>query len=200
MSETTYELIYFPAIGIAEVIRQILSYSGANWKETNFTPDEWKEIKPTMPFERLPVLIERRPNGETLTLSESQPIERYLARKFGLISSDPDLAVQQEIVRDQFVDAQISLALWKNYNKDDFQERFETNAKVLSSRHEERLEKSEGDFYFGNEVSYPDIAAYCFFKFVKEREAIGEFAEEKNPRFHNLIKKLGQILEAKKQQ
>jgi glutathione S-transferase len=75
-----YELLYFPARGRAEQIRLLFAMAGHPFRDT---PASWPELKPTMPFGRLPVMTERADDGE-LMLAESGAIMRHLARRFDL--------------------------------------------------------------------------------------------------------------------
>lgn len=73
--DETYELTYFDTKGRAEFIRWILASTGENnWKEirVNQTRD-WPTLKPTEPFEQLPVLKITRQN-ENYILSQSKAI------------------------------------------------------------------------------------------------------------------------------
>ncbi|KAG0213067.1 hypothetical protein BGX28_005088 [Mortierella sp. GBA30] len=78
----TYKLLYFPVHGRAELIRNILAYSGAKWEEL---PVEWPAMKTATPFQCIPVVYEMAPNGTVIELAEALAIERYLGTKFHLI-------------------------------------------------------------------------------------------------------------------
>lgn len=73
-----YELLYFPARGRAEQIRLMFALVDSPFRDV---PANWPELKPTTPFGRLPVMIERSDDGD-LTLAESGAIMRHLARRF----------------------------------------------------------------------------------------------------------------------
>ncbi|KAJ2796234.1 hypothetical protein H4R20_005597, partial [Coemansia guatemalensis] len=94
----SYTLRYFNFIGLAETSRLLLTAGKANWTEVH---PEWPEEKENQPFGRLPVLVEKRADGSELVLSESPTIERYLARTFGFLPTDPGQSAIQEQIRDQ---------------------------------------------------------------------------------------------------
>ncbi|KAG0234595.1 hypothetical protein BGW41_001108, partial [Actinomortierella wolfii] len=48
-------------------------------------PETWAEVKPTLPFNTLPILTETTAAGDEIVVPESTAIERYLAKKFGLM-------------------------------------------------------------------------------------------------------------------
>ncbi|KAK3815434.1 MAG: hypothetical protein J3Q66DRAFT_209649 [Benniella sp.] len=80
-TDSSFQVLYFGLHARGELTRNILSYSGAKWEE--LTP-EWPAQKDQTPFGVLPVVYETTSNGTVLELSESQAIERYLAKKFHL--------------------------------------------------------------------------------------------------------------------
>lgn len=43
----TYKLTYFPIQGLAEPIRLILSYGGADFEDVRFDPANWPDLKPS---------------------------------------------------------------------------------------------------------------------------------------------------------
>ncbi|KAJ1912786.1 hypothetical protein H4219_005473 [Mycoemilia scoparia] len=195
----SYELIYFDYTGLAEITRIMLTLAGADWKETN--PEDWASLKPTMPFEHLPVLIERSEGQPDFILSESEVIERYIGYKYGFISSsDPKLSAKQEQIRAQFNDARLMWIEIQFYNGEStHRSRFEDQIKLLVRKHEEVLEKNGNTgHYFGNELTYPDISAYVIFGAFKQFGFDAEFTDEKAPNLSKLIKNVGKIVEEAK--
>ncbi|KAJ1912785.1 hypothetical protein H4219_005472 [Mycoemilia scoparia] len=192
----SYELVYFNTPGISQIIRALLDLGGADWKETN--PEDWPSLKPTMPLERLPVLIERQEGKEDLVISESSVIERYVARKLGFISSDPAVAVKQEQVRAQFDDVTF---LWMEAyikNNETARPRFDELIKVVVRKHEELLEKNGNNgHYFGNQLTYPDISTYLILSVFRKQECDAEFNEEKAPNLNKLLKVVGDEIGAR---
>ncbi|KAF9917818.1 hypothetical protein FBU30_000508 [Linnemannia zychae] len=81
---SSYKILYFGLHGRGELPRTLLVYSGAKWEEL---PVDWPHQKPLVPFQVLPVIYETTQDGTILELAEVQPIERYLADKYGLFGS-----------------------------------------------------------------------------------------------------------------
>ncbi|KAJ1913900.1 hypothetical protein H4219_005007 [Mycoemilia scoparia] len=183
----SYELIYFNVPGLGEASRIILNLAGAKWKETN---PEWPAFKPSTPFERLPVLIERSGGTEDFVLSESEVIERYLARKYGFISSDdPKLAAKQEQVRAQFSDARALATEVFHHKNETHRQRLEDQIKLIVRKHEELLEKNGSNgHYFGDKLTYPDIVAYVIINSLRIYKFDVHVNEENAPRLNKLYK------------
>ncbi|KAF9347615.1 hypothetical protein BGX26_000913 [Mortierella sp. AD094] len=81
--DSTFELKYFGFHGYALTSRIILAISGA--KFTNIVPADWAAEKPLAPFGVMPLLKETSADGKTtINVAESDTIERYLAKKFGM--------------------------------------------------------------------------------------------------------------------
>ncbi|KAJ1952477.1 hypothetical protein GGI12_006234, partial [Dipsacomyces acuminosporus] len=100
--EHSYVLRYFDIQGCCETIRLLLTAAKVKWTEEH--PD-WPLEKANQPYGLLPVLLRKDASGEVdLTISESQVIERYVARKYGLLPSDPEQAAIQEEIRDKYMD------------------------------------------------------------------------------------------------
>jgi hypothetical protein len=69
----TYRLSYFDIRARAEFIRWIFAYSYQPFIDDRINVTDWPVLKPTMPFEQVPVL-EVKKNGKTLVLSQSLTI------------------------------------------------------------------------------------------------------------------------------
>ncbi|MCP9265871.1 Glutathione S-transferase 1 [Dirofilaria immitis] len=78
-----YKLIYFNGRGRAEVIRLLFAQANVRYEDIRITREEWSTLKPKTPYGHVPLL-----NVNDRTLAESHAIEKYLARKFGLLGED----------------------------------------------------------------------------------------------------------------
>ena len=191
MSSSQFELIYFSIPGRGKIIRDILNYAKANWTETNPT---WPSAKSSMPFGRLPVLIEIKESGEKFTLSESQVIERYLAQVLGLYPKDasPSTVANIDQYRDQYSDifsAYIAVIFGK---KEERRADFDLGIKTLVEKHEQILkDNGSNGHYVGNSTTYADVAAYSMISYFKESGFGDELTEDKAPELNNLIKTVG---------
>ncbi|OMJ24360.1 Glutathione S-transferase class-mu 28 kDa isozyme [Smittium culicis] len=95
-----FDLFYFSNRGRALTSQLLLSLAGADWK---VSVPEWPKVKESMPYGRLPVLIETEQDGSEFVLSESRAIEEYLASTFGFLpASIKTLAVSSQYVNQIF--------------------------------------------------------------------------------------------------
>lgn len=105
--DNKFDLYYFGVHGLGCISRSILALTGANFK-TNAPPGEtWKtQYKPQTPFGVMPILRETSADGNlTHMVAESDAIERYLSRKFGLLGQTS----HEELILSQFVASDTTL-------------------------------------------------------------------------------------------
>ncbi|KAI1700930.1 glutathione S-transferase 1 [Ditylenchus destructor] len=89
-----YKLTYFDFRGLGETARFILHYADVDFEDNRITKEEWEAIKPTMPYEQLPVL-----EVDGIKIPQSVAIYRFLARRFGLAGkTDIESALLDSIV------------------------------------------------------------------------------------------------------
>ncbi|KAG0034646.1 hypothetical protein BGZ83_004145 [Gryganskiella cystojenkinii] len=104
--DSSFEISYFAAHGLAAPSRAILAISGATFK--NVRPN-WTIEREQAPFQFMPLLKETTSDGKVLQIAETDAIDRYLARKYDLMGDDPF----QEIVIEQFISN--STTLWNKF-------------------------------------------------------------------------------------
>ncbi|KAJ2493295.1 hypothetical protein IWW37_000758 [Coemansia sp. RSA 2050] len=165
-----YVLRYFNIQGLCEALRLLLTASGADWIEE--TP-EWPKEKSNQPLGHLPVLVVSNTDGkDDLVLSETLVIERFIARKYGLLLTDILAAARQEQLREQLHDVWSTHMEYMHSTGDRSAElatKFEQDATRLVSVHVAALQcNGNNGHYFGNTLSYVDLAAYAFFKFFSD--------------------------------
>ena len=78
-----YKLYYFEMRGLGELARLVFAAAGQTFEDVRIPRDKWPEWKDKSPFGQAPYL-EVIDGSNTLTLSQSKAIARYLSRKFGL--------------------------------------------------------------------------------------------------------------------
>ncbi|KAH7693909.1 CRE-GST-36 protein [Aphelenchoides avenae] len=83
MSSPHYKLHYFSLRARGEPIRLLLHYLDQPFEDVTFSFQEWASIKPTMPLRQVPVLEVTLPNGQTVKISQTTAILRYVAKKHG---------------------------------------------------------------------------------------------------------------------
>ncbi|KAI8321836.1 hypothetical protein GQ54DRAFT_297763 [Martensiomyces pterosporus] len=193
--ENSYILRYFKLQGLCETTRLLLTAAQVEWTEEN--PD-WPQQKENQPYGHIPVLLRKSAQGEVdFVLSESQVIERYIARKYGLLPANLEQAARQEQVRDRFTEVwlcHLGYCRAIGPRKDVLAVKYETEARKLVEVHSKILkENGSNGHYFGNTTSYADLAAYAFFKFFKhegpralERQ-LNIFSPENAPEINTLV-------------
>uniref|UniRef100_A0AC35FTD9 Glutathione S-transferase n=1 Tax=Panagrolaimus sp. PS1159 TaxID=55785 RepID=A0AC35FTD9_9BILA len=77
------KLVYFDLRGLGETARLILKYAKVDFKEDRISMEQWPELKATTKTGKLPYL---EYDGHLIV--ESNAINRFLARKYGLAGKD----------------------------------------------------------------------------------------------------------------
>ncbi|CAL8110921.1 unnamed protein product [Orchesella dallaii] len=155
---STYKLYYFDARGVSEPIRLLFSYAKIKYEDIRFTRGpEWLELKPTMPWNVVPVL---EVDGQKI--SQSRAIFRFLGRRLGLAPTD-----ELQLAKcDEYIDAIIDLRTeGKTFNREqDPQKKTELRDKFLAETYfqymrkfKDILKKNGTGFLVGNKLSYADI-------------------------------------------
>ncbi|KAG0258826.1 hypothetical protein BG011_003047 [Mortierella polycephala] len=86
-ADVTYRILYLKLHGLAATTRIILAIAGVRWE--SIYPVDWATKKERTPLGAMPILYETHSStGLTLEIPESEVIERYLGRKFGLFGKD----------------------------------------------------------------------------------------------------------------
>jgi len=159
MSPKQYKLTYFNGRGLAETTRLILAQAGVDYEDVRIEKDKWPELKPTMPFGKVPVL---EVDGEII--SESRAIARFVAKENGLAGKDTLEAAKCDMLVDAFYDLFSNMAKWRQETDEAAKvEMFkffatETVPPVLKSI-TTILEKNGGSGYLvGDKVTWADIA------------------------------------------
>lgn len=183
-SPNKFQLKYFNARGAAEGCRLIFALAGEEYEDTRFDLIPGKMESPAflaakedgdlaMNLNRAPVLI----TPEGVTIGQSKAIERFLARRFGLMGeNDVDAALIDCIaehcrdVKDAQMRKRFSMFV-KDRSEEEKEEAqkewFETDMPEMLAKIEASIEKvstSEG-FAVGSSISYADI---CIFSLLKE--------------------------------
>ncbi|KAK6633934.1 hypothetical protein RUM43_001535 [Polyplax serrata] len=103
-----YKLIYFNARGRAEHIRFIFAYAGVDYVDERITQEEWEEYKKRTPFGMVPVL-----EVEGHTISQSNAIARYLAKKHNLAGKNDWESLECDILVDTLSDLKQALSHYR---------------------------------------------------------------------------------------
>ncbi|KAJ1831862.1 hypothetical protein LPJ63_003965 [Coemansia sp. RSA 2711] len=167
MSNPTYILRYFPLVGLSEACRLLLTAANVEWTEEH---PEWPQEKPNQPHGRLPVLVEKNPDGSPdFIITESCNIERYLARVYGFVPADPKQAARQEQICELMADVFSYLSGYIRASSDEskqmFLGKFEALLETLIEVQTKLIEgNGNNGRQFGDSLSYADMVAYGFYK------------------------------------
>ncbi|KAI9189690.1 hypothetical protein H9P43_001123 [Blastocladiella emersonii ATCC 22665] len=160
---TSYEVMYFPATGRAEIIRLVLEAAGATY--TNKYPKDWPAEKASLPFGQLPALVIKA-DGKEETVAQTSAIVRYLAKKHGLVpESEHELFIADslaESVRD-VMEAMITV-VWRTPEDKKEQAKADLKEKTIPAfvkAHEKFLAANGNNgYYFGSKLTYIELAVF----------------------------------------
>nr|AYN44522.1 glutathione S-transferase S4 [Brachionus plicatilis] len=189
MGNAQYKLYYFEFKFRAEVIRLIFETAGKPYEDIRFSFEKWPEYKPTAPFGTAPFL--QVTNGsETVWLSESASIARYLARKFKLAGKSDEESAIVDMYADQITDlmdlkAKILIDNDENKKKEDQQKLDNEIIPKYLERFDQRIAQSRSGYLAPSGLTWVDL---YFFNFL---DIQGNKAEAIFDKFAN-IKQLDQ--------
>jgi len=162
MSQPSYKLTYFDIRGLGEFPRLVLAAAGVPFEdhrlpfvkkeEGGFDTPGWPELKPTMPYGKVPVLTV---DGKTV-IPESGAIVRFLARRHGLMGNDEIEAA----LMDAGVEAVVDIRRGYFMNRSDpakAAEYWSTTAPKAFANLEKNV---KGPWFVGDKMSVADIAIY----------------------------------------
>lgn len=149
-------LVYFDALGDAEVIRILLKFLNVDYEDKRVTGEEWEKAREIAEFGNCPVLMidERR-------LVQTKAILRYVAQKHGLYPALKDLqSIYSLESACDFVDEvkKPLLTLMEKGEKEQLREQYvrsEEQLRMLS----QRLVQNKGGrgWFIGSQISLIDI-------------------------------------------
>ncbi|KAK3833579.1 MAG: hypothetical protein J3R72DRAFT_494835 [Linnemannia gamsii] len=195
-TDSTFEIKYFGIHGLAHNSRILLALSGA--KFTSDIPEDWASEKPNAPFGVMPLLTETSADGKhTLHVSESEAIERYLARKFGFLGKD----AFEEVLVNTFITNDNSLMnqLFAKYlivkdvevkaaNKESL---ITDNIAPWIKNHEQHLKANGANgHYVGNKITLADVKTNFVISLIQSITGDDLISESKTPSLWEVRKQL----------
>jgi len=163
---SNYKLIYFDGRGLAEISRILLAYSGTQYEDYRFKHvvdangnqdrTEFVNLKPTLPFGQVPVLVIE--GGEMIP--QSRVIERFIARKAGLLGTNDLEATRLEAISESLRD--LRDAFMKVREIEDKKAEFisSTLPQSLAALTKYVAKSGTPGFSIGNRLSYTDFQIY----------------------------------------
>ncbi|OAQ26282.1 hypothetical protein K457DRAFT_128348 [Linnemannia elongata AG-77] len=197
--DSTFEIKYFNIHGLGGVSRTLLAISGN--KFTSINPEDWASEKPLAPFGVMPLLTETSADGKTtIQIAESDAIERYLARKFGLLGSD----AFEEVLVNTFVSNNHSLvnAFAGKYFAVKDPELKAANMELLITNniapwikyHEQHLAANGSNgHYVGNKVSLADVTTDLLLGLIQGVTGEKLVSKSKTPAMWEVREKMNKI-------
>jgi len=167
-----YKLLYFNLMAKGELARLIFTESGVDFTDERFSFEEWPKIKPTTPFEQVPVLfIDGRP------LPQSGAIVRHLAREFDLYGDNNMEATYCDMIYEtcrDMLDKLPGIALKKVPNPVEAEkEWFEKTIFPQLTKLEFKFKQVDKDFLVGSRITYADLAMVdCALQLLKRDQNV----------------------------
>ena len=155
----TYKLIYFNARGGAELARFIFAQAGVKYEDVRVERENWPALKPTMPFEVLPVL-----EVDSKKLGSSMTIARYLAETYGLAGDNPFDNAEIASIIDTATDMAKELSKYW-FGPDAKSEAYQKKLRdeILPAKlklFDKRSSTNESGWQFGGKLTWADFGVY----------------------------------------
>ncbi|XP_011702072.1 PREDICTED: glutathione S-transferase-like isoform X2 [Wasmannia auropunctata] len=151
----SYKLIYFPITALAEPIRFLFSYAGIEFVDERFDRKDWKKIKPTTPFGKVPVL-----EVDGKKIDQSAAISRYLAKQCDLAGKNDWESLEIDSTVDTIHDLRASIAAFHYESNEQAKQEKIKAAKVTVPYYLERLDaqvKKNGGYFIGGALTWADL-------------------------------------------
>jgi len=170
----TYEVTYWSIAARADLIRCMLHVAGAQYKNTFVTDEGWLDVKPNQRYGHLPKLTVHFDDGTRKTLWESTAIEAYLAEVLDLVPSQDPLS-RAECAAHRASLKELRETIWSNIG---LMSTLPLEARITA--HQTYRDTIIGDalvfhegvirrpYYFGERISWADLALYLIVVLVKE--------------------------------
>ncbi|XP_042874724.1 hematopoietic prostaglandin D synthase-like [Penaeus japonicus] len=165
-----YKLIYFNAMGRAEMVRWLFAYGGVAYTDERIEREDWPEKKKSLPFPKVPLLmVDGKPLPQSLAMA------RYAAKEVGLVPEDNLQAAYCDALADTISEMMGAMYQIMMSDKDEeekrrqFKEEFYPNVmEPVMTRLEKRL--SDKEWFIGDKISWSDLMISLAFGNVKAKK------------------------------
>ncbi|KAJ7389534.1 hypothetical protein OS493_030919 [Desmophyllum pertusum] len=160
-----YKHHYFDLRAMGEVSRLAFAAANIDFEDVRFqwNSEEWAKEKASgrPPLGQMPFIV--TPEGKVL--GQSGAIVKYICKKADLCPADPFDEAVADMISDGVVDLRIGAV--KLYYEKDEAKKEEMTKEFFGTTLPARIEKFEallkGPFFFGDKLTYADIAFFDFF-------------------------------------
>lgn len=156
----SYKVIYFDSRGRGELPRLLFHAAGVPFEDVRLTKEEFQAMKPTLPFEQLPVLeVDGKIYAQTLGIAT------YLAREFGFYGKTnlESLKISETLFHLVDVFAIVIKVFYESdearkeqYKKEAVEEKLPKAIEYLAKL----LQKSGTGYFVGSEMTLADISVF----------------------------------------
>ena len=161
MSTASYKLFYFNLRGRGELSRFVFAQAGVEYEDERIEFKDWREMKPKMPFEVVPVL---EVDGDR-RISGSVNIPRYLAERFGLAGENELENAQIASIVDTITD--LNQEMLKGFYEKDEKRKEELRKKFLEETvpskfpfFEKRASTNKNGWLYNGKLTWADLSFY----------------------------------------
>ncbi|XP_073251801.1 glutathione S-transferase-like isoform X1 [Porites lutea] len=202
MSGGGYKLYYFPVRARGEMDRWAFAAAKIDFEDIRLNREEWLKEKESgrPPLGQMPFIV--TPEGKIL--AQSGAILKYICKKGGLTPSDSFDEAQADMIVDGVEDLRVAMVK-AHFQKDEeekkklWKEFFETTVPHRLGKHEALLKSRDGGkgYFFGDKLTYADIAFVEFFQSLKVNVDIQKEKEKKEhlPDIEEILKKFSLLYE-----
>ncbi|KAK3806559.1 MAG: hypothetical protein JOS17DRAFT_767553 [Linnemannia elongata] len=202
-TDSSFEIRYFHLHGQGGLARTIIVIgTNGHSRLTNVHEGDWPEYKPTTPFGVMPLLTETSADGKTkLQIAESDAIERYLSRKFGLFGNGTAF---EEVLVNTFTNSThcLIMSIFNSYGLiEDPAVRAKNKGPLISDSiapwvkyHEKHLQANGANgHYVGNKVSLADVKTEYVISMIQGLSGEELISEEKTPAIWRVRQEMDKI-------
>ncbi|CAF1531730.1 unnamed protein product [Didymodactylos carnosus] len=187
-SSSKYKLIYVNTRGFAETCRLLFKAAGQEFEDYRYPftfADDGKHLSPEWDADKHKYLNEKIPVLEVdgVTISQSKAIERFLAKRFGMVGDNDLEAAQIDAAGEQLIDLkQAYMKAKEQKNKDNgeqlktfFQDTLTKSFQAFNKQAEKNT--SNRGYFIGKKLSLFDIQLMEFAHFFDDQESVQKALE-----------------------
>ncbi|KAG0284301.1 hypothetical protein BGZ96_011312 [Linnemannia gamsii] len=202
-TDSNFEIRYFHVHGQGGIARTLIVIgTHDHTRLKNVFEYDWAEYKPTTPFGVMPLLTETSADGKTkLQVAESDAIERYLARKFGLFGNGTAF---EKVLVNTFANSTqgLIMSIFDTYGLiEDPATRTKNKGPLITIKitpwikyHEQHLQANGANgHYVGNSVTLADVKTDYVISMIQGLSGEELISKEKTPAIWRIRQEIDKI-------